>query len=68
MGGAQDEHGGATNTDVKPLTDCSRCEELVTEDDMYKRKRKGKTKMGKYCKACGKKGLRPIKPFVFNRD
>lgn len=48
-----------THEVVKDLFQCLRCEEFVTEDDIYKRRRRGKVKMGKYCKKCGKKGYRP---------
>ena len=54
------------NKSVKELIDCPRCEELVREDDMHKRRRRGKTKISKYCKDCGKKGYRPTP--IFNED
>ena len=56
----QDAKGNARFTNaVKQLVTCQRCDELVQEDDMYKRKRKGKIKQGSFCRTCGEKGYRP---------
>jgi formylmethanofuran dehydrogenase subunit E len=56
----------STSNSVRDLVKCDRCGELVLEDDMYKRRRRGKTKVGKYCRECGKKGYRP--PVRFNEE
>ena len=59
MGVRATEAAEKENKQVKGLLTCDRCEELVVEDDMHKRRRRGKTKIGKYCKECGKKGVSP---------